>query len=151
MSETGDASLRRLVDLKNPNGAQSLDCRWQIATAIASGTATRSFFGHVIDGNVKLAVRYLCHGKSNAEFRSELVDLRRAWELRFASDLLTRTVLEARLVARQRIAETATATSATAMPRAWPPPWMPASVAARKKRRTRLARFAAFGNRHVSV
>jgi hypothetical protein len=110
MSDIGTSGLRRLVHLTDSSRSRAVDGRWQIAIAIVSGMATRWFLRKVIDAEVSLAVRYIrqCQ-KDSVDFHGELADLHTAWHLRFRADLLTRSILEARLLAGLTVDETAAA------------------------------------------
>ena len=96
--------------IKSKHNAGPIDRRWQIATAVHLGLATRWFFRKAIDADVKLAIRYVKRREKGCEkFVGELVDIHHAWTLRFSVDLLTRSILEAHLLTGQSIGETAAA------------------------------------------
>jgi hypothetical protein len=95
--------------LRRAKWARWVDRRWQIATEIVRGTATRHFFRAVLGYDVRLAIRYI--GKRQrgcTTFSGELAKVHQAWSLRFESEPLIRTELEARLLC-QSIEKTAAA------------------------------------------
>ena len=100
-----------MVDLASDFGGRvPIDRRWQVAQAIVLGSASYHFFRSVVDADVRLAIRYLRRiAKKRSSIRGRLANLDRAAKLRYGADRLARTIVEARLLARQSIEDTATA------------------------------------------
>jgi hypothetical protein len=104
--------VQRIAALTNTYSPGSIDRRWQIAAAIALGSLTRRRTHTVIDADVGMAIGYLKRRQEiGAKFDGEFADIHRAWTLRYQADLLTRSIVEARLLGGQSIAETAIACS----------------------------------------
>ena len=102
-------SIRRVLNLI-PAENCVVDRRWQIATVIAHRPAPPKYLRKLIDRDVTAAVDYLRTSRNSSdELPDDAADLHHAWTLRFQSDLLTRATVEARLLARQTIEETAAA------------------------------------------
>ena len=105
-------STRITALISTPHNMGAIDRRWQIAVAIQLGLATPWRMRKAIDADVKRAIRYVKrHERGDATFPGELTDIHCAWTLRYQAKLLTRSILEARLLAGQSIAETAMACS----------------------------------------
>ena len=98
--------------ISTPHNAGAIDRRWQIAVAIQLGLVTHWRMRKAIDADVKRAMRYVKYReRDGAPSIGELADIHCAWTLRYQAKLLARSILEARLLAGQSIAETAVACS----------------------------------------
>ena len=103
-------AIRRLVRLANDCSPRPVDARWQITVSIAQREATQHFFRAMMNRDTKRALRYVKHClRKGRPDPGRFADVHCAWLLRFEAGRLRRATLEARLLARQTIEETAAA------------------------------------------
>jgi hypothetical protein len=97
------------VDLiKTPHRSGPLDRRWELANAIVARAASRRFFGDALDPAVAQAIRFIkLRQKNRPDVLESFPNLSDAFRLRFQANKLTRSVLEARLLSGEPIADSA--------------------------------------------
>jgi hypothetical protein len=84
------------------------DHRWEIATSIVAGTASRRMFGDAADRSVTCLTRYLrLRRQSSTKSIEWFPNISHAVRLRFISDDLTRAILEARLLTGEPVSDSA--------------------------------------------